>query len=541
MLFRKFHQESKTIAGAAILVGAFSLLSRMMGFVRDRILAGTFGAGDVLDVYYAAFKVPDFLFGVLVIGALSASFIPLFTKHYDREVDREAAWRLTNNALHLTFFGAVIASVLLFFWLDPLAALIAPGFPPAKRQLVANWTGIMLAAQLLLAGSMVFGSVLQARKRFFFYASAPILYNVGIIAGSLWLVPALGPVGLAWGVVLGAALHALVQLYGAAQAGYRYRFVCDPRQRETRDMFRLMGPRMLGIAMAQVNVVCLTVMASWLAAGSVTIFTFAYNVQFFPVGIVGVAYAVAAFPMLAEHAGRDHLERFVSVLSSTVRQMLFLLIPLTLLFLIFRAQLIRLVVGAGKFGWEETILASDALAFFALSLFSQSLVFLIARAHFALRDTLTPCLAGLVSLVVNVLASLVFAPRFGIAGFALAFSISSMVNLALLWVPLRVRLGSLEELSIVQSLYRMTAAGLGAGIVMQLLKPVTVYVFPLETFVAVFIQITFAGGVGMVAYAALAFFLKSPEMTDLTASLHARLFRRACPTETVPSEPSATA
>jgi putative peptidoglycan lipid II flippase len=535
-MFGLLNSESKTIAGAAMLVGVLSLLSRVVGFIRDRILAGEFGAGDTLDIYYAAFRVPDALFTLLVVGALSASFIPLFTKHFHRVAGKTDAWKLTNNTLNILGTAMALVSIILFVFADPLSELVAPGFNTLKQRSVADFTRVMLLAELLLMGSVVFGSVLQGLRRFFLYALAPIFYNIGIIVGALWLSDILGPIGLAWGVVLGAFLHLLVQLYGVLEAGYQYRWTFDWKNRDVREVIALMGPRVLGLAVSQINVILMTIIASGLAVGSVTVLTFAFNIQFLPIGIVGVSFAVAAFPILCEHAERKETERFISTFSLSVRQILFFIVPLTLLFLILRAQIVRVVVGAGKFGWEETILTADTLAFFTLSFFAQALVFLFARAYFALHDTMTPLVAGLVAATVNLLGSLYFSREAGVVGLALAFSISSIVNLILLWVPLRNRLGSLGELSIVQSLYVFTSAGLVSGAVMQLLKPVVVSVISLDTFFGVLSQGLIAGGAGLVAYGAICASLRNREMLDFSVSVRRRLFKKYQPEETVQTE-----
>ena len=206
-----FSQESKTIVSAATIVATFSLLSRVAGFIRDRILAGTFGAGQTLDAYYTAFLLPDFVFNLLVVGALSASFIPLFLTYIGKHPQFDRAWKLTNSVLNILALVFLIISVILFIFARPAANLIAPGFDHKAVELTASMMRVMFLASFLLALSIVFGSVLQALKKFFVYSLAPILYNVGIIIGALVFVPLLGAIGLAWGVVLGAILHLVTQ------------------------------------------------------------------------------------------------------------------------------------------------------------------------------------------------------------------------------------------------------------------------------------------------------------------------------------------
>jgi putative peptidoglycan lipid II flippase len=534
-MFSFLNNESKTIVGAAAIVGVLSFASRVVGLIRDRILLGEFGAGDVLDAYYAAFKLPDLLFGLLVIGSLSASFIPIFTKYFFAAFKRERAWQFTSNVLNLLALSMAALSVILFLFAGPLSTLIAPGFDPPKQGMVADMTRVMLLAQFILALSVVFGSALQGMKRFLIFSLAPILYNVGIIIGAVWLTDIIGTIGLAWGVVLGALLHFLLQLYGVLQAGYRWQLLLHWRDEDTQEMLRLTGPRMLGIAVSQINFVILTVIATTLAAGSVTIFQVAYNIQFFAVGTIGISYAIAVFPTLVEAAGQHDRDRFISTFEHTVRQVLFFMIPLSLVFLVLRAQIVRVVAGAGAFDWTATILAADTLAFFTFSFAAQALVFVLARAFFAYRDTATPLVAGLVAGLFSLIAALWFSQHFGVVGLAIAYSLGAIVNVVLLWMPLRQRMGTLHEYSILRSLYVIAVAGLGCVVTMQALKPLVVKVIAIDTFLGVLAQGVIAGGAGLLVYALICYGLKSPELAEFASGLRRRIVRKAQPEETIPT------
>ncbi len=531
-MFKFLHAESKTIIGAAALVGVFSFVSRLVGFVRDRLLAGEFGAGDTLDVYYAAFKIPDLLFSLVVVGALSASFIPLFTKHYYHP-DRQKAWKFANSVLHVIGIVMLGLSMILFFLAEPLSALIAPGFDSDKQQTVAMFSRVMLLAQILLALSAVFGGALQSLKQYVLYAMAPVFYNAGIVIGALWFADFMGPIGLAWGVVLGALLHTVVQLYGCIQAGYGYERIVDFHSREIKQVISMTGPRVLGIAMSQLLFIILAVIATTMPPGSVTIFQFAYNIQFFPIGIIGVSLAVAAFPLFSESLSKNDTEGFRQSFSSTIRQALFFLIPVTLLFLILRAQIVRVVVGAGAFDWQATILTADTLAFFALTLIPQSLVFILSRAFFALHDTVTPLTAGLVSALVGLVSGFLFRESFGVVGLGMAYSLYAVINLILLWVPLRQRVGSLDEEKIVQSLMKLTVAGLACGLLAQAMKPLVSNVFSLDTFFGVLSQGLIAGLIGLAGYLAVAWLLKSSELHAFVEAMHRKVLRKIIPKESV--------
>lgn len=526
-MFRFFQQSSKTIAGGAMVIGVLSLTSRAVGLVRDRIFASTFGTGDTLDVYYAAFRIPDTIFALLVMGALSASFIPIFAKYQVGGVlNRQGAWHFTNKVLHLIAGGYVVFAVLGIVFASPLASLVAPGFSDFKLDQVALFMRVMFLAQLFLAVSTVLGSVLQATKRFFLFSLAPVFYNLGIIFGALVLTHWLGAIGLAWGVVLGALFHALVSVFGVRDLGYRYHIPKRLWDEETREVLLMMGPRVLGLGVTQLQFLVLSILASTLAVGSVSAFQLAFNLQYVPIGIVAVSFAVAVFPTLSQSAHEGDHETFSETIATTARQILFLMIPATLLFLLLRAQIVRVVLGGGVFGWDETILVADTLAFFSLSFFAQALTHLLARGLFAKKDSLTPFLAGGVSLIVLVLGSLTFTKDYGVAGLAMAFSLASLVQVALLWLLLRLRAGSLHESKMISGLMKMTVAGMVMGVVIQLAKPLTLTFAPLDTFWGVFMQGAFAGGVGFIAYLGMSFALGSEELGWMRSAIDRKLFHR---------------
>ncbi len=546
-MFTFLNRESKTIIGAATVVGVLSFVSRIVGLVRDRLLAGAFGAGDTLDVYYAAFKIPDLLFSLIVVGALSASFIPLFLSHWSpvrpgqpggHPDKRAQAWSFTNNAVHLIGVSMIVISMFLALFAHPLAQLIAPGFAPFKQDQVAVFMRIMFFSQILLSISLVYGSVLQSLKRFFFYSLAPIFYNVGIIVGAIWLVPLFGSIGLAWGVVFGATLHLLIQLLGLRQTGYRYAWRFNLVDQDTRSMLKLMVPRTLGLAVSQLLFVILGVLATTLPSGSVTVFQFAYNIQFFPVGIIGVSFAIAAFPALAEKSEQKETEAFIDILVGTVRQIIYLLAPMTILFLVLRSQVVRVVVGAGEFDWNATIATSETLAFFALTFIPQSLITLFARGSFALRDTTTPLLTGVVSAIIGILVAQLLKEPFGVAALGMGYSVSALVQAMLLWILIRQRLGSLRESTLLPFLYKVITASLVGAVVMQGVKPFVVSLISLDTFFGVFSQGLLAGGCGLLAYLVVGHLLHIEEQQRFFHSVKKNVLRRAMPTEAASSNPT---
>lgn len=531
MIRRLFSHAATSVASGAIIVGAFSALSRVIGFLRDRILAGAFGAGDTLDVYYAAFRVPDLLFQLLVVGALSASFIPLFTKHLDKRQDD--AWRFTNVVFNALFITFGLISVLAMLGMDFLVPFLVPGFSPEKQLEVVPVARIIFLAQVFFAMSMVYGSVLQGSRRFVISSFAPIVYNVGIMIGALLFAPALGATGLALGTVLGAFAHAIVQFIGVRSLGYRYRLIVDFLDKELWQMVVQMVPRVMGLAVNQLNFLAMTTLASFFAVGSLTMLQFAYNLNYFPIGIVGVSYAIAAFPVFCSAVNKSDMQALRSSLLDSVRQVLFFMVPATVLFLLLRAQIVRLVVGAEAFDWQATIATADTLGFFAVSFVAQALVYLVVRAYFALQDNWTPFIVGLFVMAINISLGLVLGGRFGVSGLALAFSIATCVQLALLWAILRLRLGPLGEGVLVRSTMILSVSGVSAALVTQFFKYEVVRVIPLDTFYAVLLQTLVAGGAGLFIYGAAAFMLGSEEMQVFAASLKRKFLKVQRPAEPV--------
>jgi putative peptidoglycan lipid II flippase len=388
MITKMLTNESKTVTGAAIIIGLATLGSRIIGIVRDRLFAHYFGAGPMMDAYYASFKIPDLIYNLLIVGALTAGFIPTFTKLLDKDPSRKSAWRLANNVLTIIAVALAIISGLGALFAPHLTTLLFPGFPNATTELAVLFTRIMFISPLLLGISMVLGGILQSLRQFFIYSLAPIFYNLGIIIGAVALVPLLGPTGLAWGVVLGALLHMLVQCYGTYSNGWRWRFTFDLSDASTRTIGALMLPRTFGLAAHHINNIIITSFASFLSIGSVSVYNFANNLQAVPTGLVAIPFALAVFPLLSEMDLPKDNQAFLEKIISTARYILFLIVPIIIILLLLRAQIVRLILGSGAFDWTATIATANTLAFFAIGLIGQALIPLLARAFYAMTGHL---------------------------------------------------------------------------------------------------------------------------------------------------------
>ncbi len=520
MIKRLFNNSQTSITGAALILGAASFLSRIIGIIRNRIFAHQFGAGEVLDAYYAAFRIPDMVYNLLIVGALSAGFIPVFLEL--KEKNKKEAWRVTNSVLNTLAIGSMIICTGLFFFTPQLVDIIVPGFDGENRTLTVMLTRIMFLSPILLGVSSLVSGVLQSFKSFFIYSLTPIMYNIGIIVGAVFFVPWLGLQGLAYGVVLGACLHLLIQLPTLFKLGFRYRPIFDFGNTSVKRIWTMMIPRTLSLATFQINLLVITILASTIGVGSITVFNFANDLQYFPVGIIGISFAIAAFPTLSELAAKDRRAQMVQELIRTSRQILFFILPFTAILLVLRAQIVRTVLGSGAFDWNDTILTADTLAFFSLSLFAQALIPLLARGFYALQDTWTPFLIGLSGALVNILGAVYLKDIYGVRGLAFAFSIAAIFQVALFWISLRQKVGSLQEQTMILFLGKISFATAVMAVAMQVLKEPFSHIVDMTKLWGIFLQGAGAGMAGIGIYILLTWLLQVEEISIIKRSFNKR-------------------
>ncbi|OGI26643.1 MAG: murein biosynthesis integral membrane protein MurJ [Candidatus Moranbacteria bacterium RIFOXYB1_FULL_43_19] len=530
----KNSQPSNSINSAAFIIATAGILSRALGLVRDRILAANFGAGDTLDIYYASFRVPDLIYNLLILGALSAAFIPVFTSLLAHE-KREEAWKLANGLLSLAFLVLFFISLVFAIFTPFFMKFITPGFSGEKLAAVVKLTRIMFLSPIFLGISGVFGGILNSFKRFLIYSLAPLFYNLGIILGVVFLVPIFGISGLAWGVAGGALLHMLVQYPAVKLSGFKFSPALNLRNGNLRKVLKLMIPRTMGLAVTQVNLLVVTIIASTLPAGSLAIFNFANNLQSFPIGVFAIPFALAVFPSLSYFAAKEEKGNFIDSFSRTFRQILYFAIPASVLILVLRAQIVRVILGSGNFDWEDTILTFQALGIFAVSLFAQCLVPLLARSFYALQNTKIPFYTGIVSEVVNLTLALVLSRLYGILGLAWAFSLSSMVNMFLLFLILRSKTGDLDDKKIISVTAKISLFALLAGGVAQLSKYIVGPYTDTETFLGIFTQLAAGGAVGLALFFVLSYAFRLEEFEAVKKLLSGKFLRQR---QSIPDDPT---
>jgi len=515
----------QSVAGAALIISFAGIISRLLGMLRDRILASQFGAAATLDIYYAAFRVPDLVYSLLVVGALSAAFVPVFTELVARH-KKEKAWELASEILNLMVAAVIFISFFLALFAPFVMKLVVPGFSENKLASAAMFTRIMFLSPLFLGISAVFGGILVSFKKFLAYSLAPIMYNLGIIIGAVFLVKIMGPIGLAWGVALGAGMHMLIQYPAVKLSGFHYQlnFRKSFRDENARKVIRLMIPRSMGMAVTQINMLVITIFASILTSGSLAVFNFANNIQSVPLGLFGISFAVAAFPHLSSLAAEKSKKEFIRIFSRTFRRIIFFVAPLSLLIFVLRAEIVRVILGAGKFDWEDTVLTLQVLGILSLSLIAQSLIPLLARAFYALQNTKIPFYIALASEAVNITIVVLLIKKYEVMGLAAAFSAASALNAGLLILALKNKLGELDGRRIVCSAGKIALASLAAGIVAQTSRYLASFFVDLETFFEVFFQLVFSGGMGIATFFLMCCYLRVEEFYDFKKSIFIRIF-----------------
>jgi putative peptidoglycan lipid II flippase len=424
----------------ALVLSVLTFGSYGMGLVRDRIFARTYGADVALDAYNAAFVLPELLFDVFIAAGLAAPFVPIFMKLVAEEVQAAEAFAQTILTLAVVVMGAAAAVLLL---IAPLTIdAIAPGFSsPEQRGLYTDLFRVMCVTPLIFASSIVLGEVLVAKRRFVYYGLAPLLYNGGIVLGTLLLHDRIGIFGAAVGAVVGALLHLGIRLVGISRTDVRLRPRLDLRMVAVREFLRLMIPRMAGAPIEPLTFQFFTRVASTFAAGSVSAVSFARNFQSVPVSLIGVAFSLAAFPALSLAAGRGDRDGFLRVLRTNLLTIGLITAFAAIALFVLSTFVIELFLGGGAFDADDVRRTGTLLAVFAFSVPIESLTYPMARAIYATRNTILPVTASLAGLAVTILSTSLLSPSLGLPAVPVGFTLGSATKLALLaaFLPFRVR------------------------------------------------------------------------------------------------------
>ena len=539
------YSEIRGLHQAAYILALFAFGSQLLALVRDRMLAHTFGAGNELDLYYAAFKIPDLLFALFASVLSVYVLLPFVTRAKENE-DAKVGANILGQMFTIFLIVYTFIATLLFIFAPYVIKVVFPGLASDSETLITLFR-ILLLQPLFLGISSLFGVVTQLSQRFVLYAISPLIYNIGIIFGIAVLYPILGLIGLVAGVVIGALGHMLVQLPLIVKSELSFGLVRRFDFTLLRSIFFVAVPRAITLSIQQVVLLVLISMATLMTAGSVSIFQFAYNLQSVPLVIIGMSYSVAAFPVLANLIAQNKQDVFNIHVYTALRHIIFWSFPIIALIVVLRAQIVRVVLGSGAFDWNDTRLTAAMLALFTVALTAQSFMLLLIRAFYAGGNTRLPLIIALIGAGTAISSAYLFLHYFassdvfrhtleslfrleGVSGtevfvLALAFVTGVMVEMFIL-IAVATSLFGIKWEGIWRRLFEAISAALVAGLSAYATLIFVVDGINQETFVGILLQGAVAGIVGVIGAIVTYRLLKSKELEEISRSLHAKFFKK---------------
>jgi len=464
----------------------------------------------------------------------------------DKGAMTNEARKYLNDIFTVFFMAMVFVSLAAFFLMPLLIPFIAPGFTPLMQSKVIELSRIMLLSPILMGLSNLFGTVTQFFRKFFIYSLSPIFYNIGIIIGVIFLYPIFGVSGLALGVVLGALMHFGIQAFASRDLGFAPKFSRSVNFLDVKRTVLISLPRTLGLAFNNIALIFIVAFASYLQNGSISIFNLSFNLQSVPLNIIGISYAVAAFPTLAKSISLGKLDEFKNHLRSAARAIIFWSLPVTFLFIVLRAQIVRVILGSGNFSWNNTRLVAASLAIFSVSVVAQGMIALLSRSYYAKGETRRPLMVNLFCSILIIILSYFFIHLFqnmpifryfmesllkvtDIPGTAvlmlpLAYSVGTILNFILHWFFIRRDFMS-GEFFITQTFFQSLGASFFLGLVSYLSLNIFSPIFGTTTFWGVFFQGFISGILGIMAAIFILYLLKNEELKDIARALHTKFWR----------------
>ncbi len=548
-ILRILSKEYGSVNQAALLLGFFAFLSQVLALFRDRSIAYFIGPSSNLDAYYAAFRIPDLIFISVASLASITVLIPFIVEKMDDGKVTLKAQKFLNDIFTVFFLSIIVISTIIFFLMPILVSIIAPGFTGEMQDKLIILSRIMLLSPILMGLSNLFGTVTQLFRKFFIYSLSPILYNTGIITGVIFFYPIFGIYGLALGVVLGALMHFSVQAIASYSCGFAPRFsssIFAINFKEIKRVAMTSLPRTLGLSFNNIALIAIISLASFLKGGSISIFNLSLNLQSVPLNIIGVSYAVAAFPTLTKSISAGKIEEFRKHLKSAARAIVFWSLPVIFLFIVVRAQIVRVILGSGSFSWENTRLVAACLAIFSVSVLAQGMIALLSRAYYANGNTTRPLVINFICSSMIIVLSFVFIHLFenwiffrdfiesllkvnDIEGttvlmLPLAYSTGTILNAILYWFFVRrdfMKGESFITNTFFQSLGASFFLGLVAYTSLNILSPI----FGTNTFLGVFLQGFISGILGIFSAVLVLHLLKNEELKDVLNTLHTKFWK----------------
>lgn len=436
-------QQNSILSAAAVITTAY-IISSLSGLIRQRLLLGTYFDTEQLQLAYeaflVAFQIPDFIFQLLIMGALSAAFIPIFSTH--KKTNPQQAFEMSSIMMNVLLLAFVVFGGVVFVFAKPLTMLLTgTKFTPEQVQTAANLTRIMIGAQFFFAVSNFMTGILQSYQRFIIPSLAPILYNLGIVLGVFFLSPMFGIYAAGIGVIIGAFLHMIIQLPWVLKLGFRYKFSFNLDYPGIVEFLLLMPPRTFSIAISEFRKFSLTFFATSLGNLSLVIMQLALTIMTIPIRFFGVPISQASLPFLTEETAESDKERFRTLVLQSLHQIAFFTFPMAVLILILRVPIVRITFGTDNFPWWATLSTGRVLALLSISIAAQAMVHLLLRAFYALKDTLTPFIIAVVDLLLYLGLSsvLVFWFKLDVLGLAIATTVSAIVELFLFLILLELK------------------------------------------------------------------------------------------------------
>lgn len=532
-----FNKEFNGINEAALLLGGFAFLSQILGLVRDRTLASIIGPGSILDTYYAAFRIPDFLYISIASLASVTVLLPFLMDRIKKEDGNNKARIFLSNVFSAYMLFMVVASFIVALLMPYLAHYIAPGFNAEQTASLVVTSRIMLLSPIFIGLSNLIGSVTQLFRNFFIFSLSPIFYNIGILFGIVYLYPIFGVYGLALGVIIGAVMHLLMQIPVVVRHGLFPKITFKINWSEIFEVMKLSLPRTLALSCNSFAFIILIAMASTLKEGSISLFTFSFNLQSVPVGIIGISYSVAAFPVLVKSFSIKDMDNYMKHIIGAAKQIIFWSLPVIALIAILRAQIVRVILGSNAFSWADTRLTAAAIALFIVSLVSQSLVLLFVRGYYAAAKTKKPLMVNMFSSFMVIVFAYIILWIFrnfpgtlnllesilrvkGVSGtimlsLPLAYALGSLLNFFLIWFLFKkdyVKKGqSLLYKTFLQSSFGAITMGLFSYISLNFFSKI----FNLDTFIGIFLQGLFSGLIGIGFGILVLYIFKNEELLDI--------------------------
>ena len=457
-------RQTNILSAAFVIMVAYAT-SGILGLFRNRLLAATFFGGreSQLDAYFAAFVIPDTLFQLLITGALSAAFIPVFSQYIKK--GNEEASQFASTAINTITLVFLTLTIIVLITSSSLASLIAPSLSPENLSLLSKLLQIMLIAQIFFAFSGFLTAIIQSHQRFLIPAVAPIVYNLGIIFGIVFLSAPLGIFGPAIGVIIGALFHFLIQIPLAKKLGFRYQLIFKKNHPGMLKIRKIMPLRSLTLAVGQVERFIAVWIATSLAAGSLTIFNFARQLYLLPVTLFGTTIGQASFPMLSAEAAAENQKEFQKTVKSSILQVLYFSLPAAVIVLILRLPAVRIAFGARNFPWTATLLTSKTVAFLALAIPTLSVNAVLTRAFYALHNTKTPLIIAAIGATLTALLSFTFSTinGLGVVGLGLALTISNLLQMLMLLISLHKK-SPIISWKMIFSVGKIITAALATGV-----------------------------------------------------------------------------